>query len=74
MVKKKPILTKVKSTYAIEHTALVLSVNEETPFQHVSIHEYGDPCSGVLQHWGTPDELIEECEHIIEVLKEYKDK
>lgn len=65
-------LTKINTEYAVEHTNLVITANEEYP--HVSIHEYGEPCSGVLRHWGTVDELVEECEKIIKALKAFKNK
>jgi len=63
-------LTKVKTQYAVERTDFILSVNEEFP--HISVHEYGDPCSGVLRHWGTPEELIAECELIIKIIKTHE--
>ncbi len=48
-----------------------LTVNEECE-DNVSLHEYGEPCSGVLKHWGSRDELIEELEYLIKLLKESK--
>lgn len=64
-------LTKTQTTFAVERTNFILTANEEAK-PYVSIHEYGEPCSGVLKHWGTPEELIAECEHIIKILKAYE--
>ena len=39
---------------------------------HVSITAGGEPCTGILRHWGTCDELIAELEWTIERIKELK--
>jgi hypothetical protein len=39
---------------------------------HVNITTAYEPCKGVLDHWGSPDELIEELEWIIEKVKQLK--
>ena len=48
-----------------------LAVNEETK-DHISLYEGIEPCSGVLQHWGSRKELIAELEDYISILKQYE--
>ena len=45
-----------------------VQINEETP-DHISVYDGFEPCSGVLKHYGTREELIKELEEIIEIIK-----
>lgn len=56
----------VSTTYASDNFSI--TVDEEVQ-DHISVHEYGEPCSGVLKHWGSKAELIEELEEIIGAIK-----
>jgi hypothetical protein len=42
------------------------------PPHNVSITSNYEPCKGILTHWGTPDELIDELKWTIERLEELK--
>lgn len=48
---------------------LMITVNEEVK-DHISIHEYGEPCSGIIKNWGTPKQLIKQLEEAIDAIKE----
>lgn len=61
-------LKKVQTTYS-SAGGYNISINEEVPYKFVSVHQ-GEPCSGILRHWGKPRELIKELEEIIKALKE----
>lgn len=49
--------------------SICVTVNHEAGVPHISVHE-GEPCSGILKHWGSPENLIAELEQIIKVIKE----
>lgn len=51
----------------------MLTVNEEVD-DNVSLHEWGEPCSGILKHWGTHRELINELGQYILLLKQSEEK
>lgn len=36
----------------------------------ISLHDYGEPCSGVLRHWGTREELKKELQELIKIIDE----
>ena len=59
-------LKKIQTTYNINN--LCITVNEEYP-DHISVHEYGEPCSGVLKRWVSKEEIIKELENIIKAIK-----
>lgn len=61
------MLKKVLTTYANQE--FCISINEEFK-NHMSIHDGGEPCSGVLRHWGTKQELIKKLKSIIDSLNE----
>ncbi len=45
-----------------------ITVSEETD-DHMSVHSYGEPCSGVLRHWGSRAKLIKELKDIIRAIE-----
>jgi len=62
-------MKKLSTTYNLS-TYTLLTVNEEVK-DHMSIHDYGEPCSGILKHWGSKSELIKELKEIIMLLEEF---
>jgi len=59
-------MKKVLTTYS--NTEFSISVNEEYP-EHISVHQFGEPCSGILKHWGTRADIIKELEAVIRAVK-----
>ncbi len=69
-------MKKVTTTYVSSEKslkAILITVNEEVK-DHISIHDYGEPCSGILKHWGSSKQLIKELESIIKAIKELSPK
>lgn len=66
-------MKKLSTTYQLTEYVLV-TVNEELKetIEHISLHSYGEPCFGILKHWGSKAEIISELETIIKKLKELK--
>lgn len=67
-------MKKIQSTYLLVNNkrwSALITKNEETE-NHYSIHEHGEPCSGVLKHWDTLENHIEFFEKIIKELKKMK--
>lgn len=66
-----PILRKSQTTYytLLGERMVSIAVNEEVG-DHYSVFEYGEPCSGVLKHWGTKNQLIGELKDLINIIKE----
>jgi hypothetical protein len=66
-------MKKTSTTYSTVDTGdsrvINITINEEYP-AHISVHDYGEPCSGFLKHWGTREQLIRELEKTIEAIKE----
>lgn len=60
-------MKKTSTTYSITSDTL-LTVNEQFS-SHISIHSYGEPCSGIIKHWGTKEEIITELKTIINALE-----
>ena len=60
-------MKKIQTTYQLTDDTL-LTVNEEFT-DHVSVHGYGDPCSGILKHWATRKSIIKELQTIIAALE-----
>lgn len=54
--------------------SVCVTVSHEAGNPHISVQEYGEPCSGILRHWGSPEALIAELEQIIKVIKEVETK
>lgn len=63
-------MKKVSTTYSSDNHDFQITVNEDLDFKHVSVHDHGEPCSGILKHWGKPEDLIKELELIIKELQE----
>lgn len=67
-------MKKVQTTYVlvsnVKWSALLTENNEIE--NHYSIHDYGEPCSGVLRHWDTLENHIGFFEKIISELKKVK--
>ena len=63
-------MKKTSTTYKIFHD-IFLTVDEESA-GHVSIHEYGEPCSGILKHWNDINGHIAELGMIIHELKKFQ--
>lgn len=64
-------MKKLSETYQLienKRWSVQMTINKELG-DHVSIHEFGEPCSGILKHWGSKKDLIKELENIIEELK-----
>jgi len=60
-------MKKILTTYA--NNTVCITVNEESA-EHISVHDLsGEPCSGILKHWGTRAALIRELETIIISIK-----
>lgn len=67
-------MKKVQSTFKIvenQRWSVYLTKNEEID-NHYSIHDSGEPCSGVVRHWGSKEDHIELLEKIIKELKKLK--
>lgn len=62
-------MKKIQTTYSSNDSRFCVAINEEYP-DHISVYEHGEPCSGVLRHWGSKKELIKELEDIIKAIKE----
>jgi hypothetical protein len=59
-------MKKVQTTYQGQYGTY--HVSEEVK-NHLSVTSFGEPCSGVLRHWGTKEELINELNGIIKELE-----
>lgn len=62
-------MKKIKTTYSNDN--FCITVNDEV-FNHLSVHDCGEPCSGILKHWGTKRELLDELKGIIKVLEDFE--
>lgn len=64
-------MKKVRTTFILvanQRWSALLTKNEEDENSY-SIHEYGEPCSGVLKHWDTKENHIAFFEKCIKELK-----
>ncbi len=64
-------MKKVQTTYVItdnQKWSALLTKNEESENRY-SIHDYGEPCSGVLKHWDTLENHIAFLEKVVKELK-----
>lgn len=66
-------MKKASTTYSVGNLELLITVNEEFP-DHISVHHYGEPCSGILKHWGSRKELINELKNIILAIESLPDE
>lgn len=67
-------MKKTSTTYELVSNmkwSALLTKNEESENSY-SIHDYGEPCSGVLKHWDTIENHIGFFEKIIKELKKIK--
>jgi hypothetical protein len=60
---KNKTIKKIQSSYSLGNN-FVLHVNEEFP-DHMSVTEFGEPCSGILKHWGSKRQLIGELKSLV---------
>jgi len=60
-------MKKYQTTYTGKYCQI--TVSEEIK-DHISIQDFGEPCSGILRHWGTKKELIKELQNIIKEIEE----
>lgn len=45
-------MKKIYTVYAPNKTnGAIITVAEDTK-DHISVHDFGEPCSGILKHWG----------------------
>lgn len=69
-------MKKVQTTYKLvdnNRWSALLTKNEESEGSY-SIHDYGEPCSGLLKHWDTIPNHITFFEKIIKALQAYDKK
>lgn len=67
-------MKKIRTTYTLvenQRWSCYLTENNEVK-NNYSIHDFGEPCSGVIKHWGTKEAIIKELEAIIKELKKLK--
>lgn len=62
-------MKKIQTTY--ELTKNIQLVQNEEFKEHISLIEYGEPCSGILKHWGSKTEILRELNEIIAKLEAY---
>ena len=60
-------MKKHQTTYICKYCQVTVS---EEAKDHISVCDYGEPCSGVLRHWGTKKELISTLQNIIKEIEE----
>lgn len=60
-------MKKTSTTYNVENE-FCITVNEEA-VDYISIHDFGEPCSGILKHWGSKKTLIAELRNIIKEIE-----
>ena len=61
-------MKKIETRYVLTDN-LYLIINEEVK-DHMCLVEFGEPCSGILRHWGSQDDLVVELKKIIEKLED----
>jgi hypothetical protein len=61
-------MKKTATTYC--NAKFCITINEEIKDSvYISVHNFGEPCNGILKHWGTRESLIKELEEIISEIK-----
>ena len=63
-------MKKIQTIY--ELTKNIQLVQNEEFKEHISLIEFGEPCSGILKHWGSIKEIKKELESIIIGLELYE--
>lgn len=67
-------MKKIQTTYVLvdnQRWSALITKNEEVG-NNYSIHDYGEPCSGILKHWDTKENHIAFFEKVISELKKLK--
>lgn len=66
------MLKKIHTLYELQlgtkFPSVYLTMSTEAK-NHMSVHSLGEPCNGVLHHWGTRQSLIEELRMIADRLE-----
>lgn len=68
-------MKKINTQYILvdnKRWTVLLTESHEDEIPRYSLHEYGEPCSGMLKHWDTKENHIEFLERIIKELKKLK--
>ena len=63
---------KIETRYALGMNCQLI-VNEEVK-DNMCLVDLGEPCSGILKHWGSKKQLINELKLIIKELEDFKIK
>ena len=66
-------MKKITTEYVLldnDNWSVYVTVDEQE--KRISLHSLGEPCNGILRHWGTKEELIIELNAIVESLKKMK--
>ena len=64
----KMTMKKIQTTYFDSNSNLCLTINNDVE-DSISIHEFGEPCSGILKYWGKRKNLIDNLEKAIKFIK-----
>ena len=64
-------MQKIKETYVTKGGVCITLNLETNGVQNmvISLHDAGEPCSGLFRHWGSPERFIKYMEDLIEELK-----
>ncbi len=60
---------KIQTIYRLTENVQLIQ-NDEFD-NHICLIEYGEPCSGILKHWGSVNELIKELRNIADKLEKW---
>ena len=60
-------MKKLETRYALTNDVQLIVNNESTGV--VSVVQYGEACSGILKHWGTPKQLTKELRQIADLIE-----
>ena len=63
-------MRKIQTIYKLTDD-IQLVQNEEFK-EHISLIEFGEPCSGILKHWGSKTLILKELNEIIAKLENYE--
>jgi len=61
------MIKKIKTTYNLTDD-LFVTVNEEIG-DLISLHDFGEPCGGVLRYWNSKEKTILELRRIADLLE-----
>lgn len=68
-------MNKIETKYLLvenQRWSVYLTESHESDIKRYSVHEIGEPCSGVLKHWDTKENLIKDLQKIISKLEKSK--